>query len=364
MGMESEETVKLGKEDLTPTAYIRKVGRGKTLAKSLGNREARQAFDWLFAGRFTDSQVGAFLQALRIKELEQDELDALWESLMSKTGPFLSLQPALIPGLTLNLASDTARKGGYVSLLAASLLATDGISLGVLRSDPILSKNSHSWVLSKELSGELLNGIIQEGIGQEQTHSPTFPIQELRVEDWIPALLALRRIREELGFRSCLHTAEKMLNPWPAQPLVLGISHRHYAERMALTLQRFNQKGFIVLGNHGTPDLALHKETEFWEISPEIGIRKGVIHPSDFGLEPDSILYTLGFFGKWSEELKKPEYGLLGPAILYHLAFFRYVLGNASTPRQGLDGYRGPKGLSPLLNRFNQLHSIPSKGTV
>ena len=51
----------------------------------------------------------------------------------------------------------------------------------------------------------------------------------------IRGLAALDDLRGHLGFRSCLHTAEKLVNPWPDSPLILGISHKHYALRMAAT---------------------------------------------------------------------------------------------------------------------------------
>src|SRR3954467_3889408 len=58
-----------------PVDYVKKVGKGKNLSADLDSAEARAAFESLLAGAFAPSQLGAFLQALRIKELTQDELD-------------------------------------------------------------------------------------------------------------------------------------------------------------------------------------------------------------------------------------------------------------------------------------------------
>ncbi len=307
-----------GAEHGQPVDYIRKVGKGKTLTRNLAFEEARDAFSQLLAGRFTPAQTGAFLQALRIKELSQEELDGLMQALVLKPSGTSLLPPG---GFALNLASDTARKGGYASFLAASLLAAKGMSVGVVHSDPMLSGNAESW------EGTLAVGA---------THASPRPPVIVDVYDLIPALKNLQQIRRELGFRSCLHTAEKLLNPWPEKPLVLGISHRHYAERLAENLRRRGLTGKIVLGNHGTPDLVLHKETEIWEVLPGGEVRVLHLHPEDMGLQPDPTVYSLGFFPKWREEYAREGFGALGPVLLYHAAFLRYVAGEASEPKKGL----------------------------
>ena len=93
--------------------------------------------------------------------------------------------------------------------------------------------------------------------------------------------------------------------------------------------------GKIVLGNHGTPDLVLHKETEIWEVLPGGEIRMIHIHPEDLGLHPDSGVYSLGFFPKWKDELKREGFGVLGPALSYHMAFLRHAAGEAAALREG-----------------------------
>ncbi len=302
-------------ESLGPVAYIRKVGRGKTLSRDLGADEACDAFSQLLAGRFTPAQAGAFLQALRIKELSREELDGMMTALNNQAQTFPALSAG---GLVLNLASDTPRKGGHASLLAANLLASKGMPVGVVHSDPMLSGNTDSWDGTMRLIGSFASSLTIADI-----------------YDLIPALQNLRQIRSELGFRSCFHTAEKILSPWQNAPLVLGISHRHYAERLAENLQRRGMTGKIVLGNHGTPDLVLHKETEIWEVLPGGEIRMIHFHPEDLGLYPDSGVYSLGFFPKWKDELVQEGFGVLGPVLSYHTAFLRYAAGEVSGLREG-----------------------------
>jgi anthranilate phosphoribosyltransferase len=314
-----------------PAAFVRKVGKGKTLSKSMDRAEAREAFSLLLEGAFTDAQAGAFLQALRINELSQGELEGLMDCLLAE-------QPAALPalpagGFTLNLASDTPRKGGYASLLAAAFLAAEGVSIGVVRSEPVLSDNRESWDASWALLGAA--GGPHDASCCDSPHAPAllFPVEAY---DLAPRLRSLRKIRRELGFRSCLHTAEKLFNPWTDKPVVLGISHKNYLARLADHFAGRGMAAKIVLGNHGTPDLVLHKETEVCEVLPGGEIRTVFFHPGTLGLKPEAAVYSQTFFPRWGEELAKPGFGTLGPVLEYQLAFFRYVLGTTAGAQAGM----------------------------
>lgn len=309
-----------------PGVFVRKVGKGRTLLKSLDRAEAAEAFALLLRSGFTDAQAGAFLQALRIKELAASELDGLMDSLRA-------CQPPQVPqlpdgGFVLNLASDTPRKGGYASLLAVAALAREGLPVGVVRSEPVLSLNRASWDKTWALAtaGSGHEAACDDGCAGH----PPASLCVVEANDLAAPLRNLRKIRAELGFRSCLHTAEKLLNPWADKTLVLGISHRHYAERMCDHFARQGRTVKIVLGNHGTTDLVLHKETEVWEVLPGGEIRTVYFHPGDLGLRPDASLYSLGAFVRWAEEWAAPGHGELGPLLAYHVAFFRYVAGTAA----------------------------------
>jgi hypothetical protein len=339
--------------------FVRKVGKGRTLLKSLDRAEAAEAFGLLLRGAFAESQAGAFLQALRIKELSPDELDGMMDCLRSFQPMAVPQLPASIGasnGFTLNLASDTPRKGGYACLLAAALLAEKGFAVGVVRSEPVLSLNRASWdgTWSLLAGGHALasGGSGEAGdhkSGAEGTHDHEHECDDgcgvphaaaalcvVETNDLVSPLRSLRKIRGELGFRSCLHTAEKLLNPWPQHPLVLGISHRHYTDRLCDYFARQGMTAKIILGNHGTPDLVLHKETEVWEVLPGGAVRTVYFHPEDLGLKPESSVYALSTFDGWRTEWAKPGHGTLGPVMDYHLAFFNYVAGisqGAAVPR-------------------------------
>jgi anthranilate phosphoribosyltransferase len=324
-----------GAESQRPADFVKKTGKGKTLSADLTAAEARAAFGLLLAGAFAPVQFGAFLQALRIKELTQDELNALADAFRDR----MRTPPPLAGGraLVLNLASDTQRKGGLASLLAAHLLPAFGIAVGIVRSEPVLQGNRASFDASLGLGRALA-----------AEFAPGAPVPAVAsCSDLIEGLAALDGLRGELGFRSCLHTAEKLANPWAPAPLVLGISHKHYALRMAAALAHQGLAGFILLGNHGTADLVLHKETEVVAVDAAGAIREESVSPAALGLEIPSDVYALGKFPAWAGWAAAmggvdaaARDNPLRRAVQYHLGFLLRTAGAAADAGDGLAAAR------------------------
>lgn len=321
-----------------PKDAIKKVGRGKTLSQDLNADEARQAFKALLDGQFTPVQFGAFLQALRIKELTQDELNALFAEVIGRVvvgqvnasiaaSGVIDRPTAPDMALVLNLASDTARKGGLLSLLAARVLsqalAPRNAAVGVLRSDPVMTRNETSYAQT----WALWSPVAQAPKVQSQ-EAPSLEANwvETSVAECIPGWNRFDALRHELGFRSCLHTVEKLVNPWPQAPLILGISHKQYAERMAETLRANGRTGFIVLGNHGTADLVLHKPTEVVQVTKDAVVDL-MVDPSMAGLKPDSSLYSLGAFKEWQVWLQTTLPAGFNDALVLQTAFMAFCSG-------------------------------------
>jgi anthranilate phosphoribosyltransferase len=290
----------------SPKDAIKKVGRGKTLSQDLNATEARHAFSGLLDGRFSPVQFGAFLQALRIKELSQDELNALYTEVLARTAvPETGVGEVK---LALNLASDTARKGGLLGLLAAQVLTANGLSIGVVRSAPVMTRNEASY---EKTRGFRPNSKLAS---------------ELTVAESVSGWSAFDALRHELGFRSCLHTVEKLVNPWQQAPLVLGISHKQYADRLAAAMQAQGRSGFIVLGNHGTVDLVLHKPTEVVVVKPA-GTGTLWVDPTMGGLKPDAGVYSLGRFEEWGTWLNGAAPEGFRDALILQTAFLAHGAG-------------------------------------
>ncbi len=276
------------------TDFIKKVGKGKTLSKSLTQEEAGLAMSTLLNNGFTQSQFGAFLQALRIKELSQEELNGFTEICFKNQEKKMTLEADFV----LNLSSDTPRKGGVLSILALGLLIKKGLKPIVVHSNPILSNNHESF----NHSLELLKGIFPD----------EYEILILRIfhsEELIPNWRSFNTVRKELGFRSFLHTLEKMLTPYKKAPMLIGISHKAYAERMLKTLAELGVESNIVLGNHGVIDFLFHKPTTVMSFEKSEVVER-TISLESLKLELPTSLYSLSQFSLWQGFLQEPKHCL------------------------------------------------------
>jgi anthranilate phosphoribosyltransferase len=309
------------KENIHVIDFIKKVGKGKTLSSHLNEQESRLAMEGILSGAFSDAQLGAFLQALRIQELEQQELDGLLETCYTHMNS-LRAQGASSPKWTLNVSSDTPRKGGLLSLLAVGLLEKMGKEIGVVRSTPMLSGNTSSFEITHRLV---------------QKYFPS-PLTVAECGTFLTGLNRQDRLRKELGFRSCLHTLEKLLNPWKNDVMLLGISHKKYAERMLRSLKnKGHRRARIVLGNHGTVDLAFHKRTVCLDLIDTEDFQMKEVEPfptpEELGFSLPTSLYAVSQFENWDTFLEDKGHPIWH-AVAYQGAFLLSYFGEEDTPKE------------------------------
>lgn len=273
---------------------VKHVGRGKTLARDLSPSQAQEAMGRILRGEFSPAQLGAFLQAMRIKETNVEELvNAALGCEPFRTATGLPPQPAAerFP-LVVNLGFDTARKGGVLSLLSAGLLRRAGLAEPLVVWEPAVNFVENDS-LARTL--EVLRAHPELSGGE----CPMVSVQEM-----IPAWASLRAVRKELGFRSILNTLEKILRPWPTCPVVVGISHDTFSERLCHVLHALGApRGAVVQGNHGTCDLTLGEkpmETTAWD-GPDVSDRP--VSMTDLVDGPDGSILLVSRQGDWPAQI-------------------------------------------------------------
>jgi anthranilate phosphoribosyltransferase len=228
-------------------SLIKKVGRGKTLARDLGREESRAAMRALLAGEFRPSQAGAFLQAMRIKEATLGELLGAWEALDERR--LSAATDGLEGDLVVNLAFDTARKGGILSIPAAALLRSLGLARPVLVWEP-------PSLFRENRAVEATLEALRSSPSLAEWECPLLMVREM-IDGWD----ALAELRSELGFRTILNTLEKLVLPVPAATAVAGISHGSFFGRLSeALLETGASRAVVVRGHHGTCDLGLGVE--------------------------------------------------------------------------------------------------------
>ena len=273
---------------------VKHVGRGKTLARDLSPPQAQEAMGRILRGEFSPAQLGAFLQAMRIKETTADELvNAVLGCEPFRAEVDLPPQPGAdrFP-VVVNLGFDTARKGGVLSLLAAALLRRQGLAEPLVVWEPAIN-----FVENDSLARTL--AVLRSHPWLAAGECPMVSVQRM-----FPAWAALRPVRKELGFRSILNTLEKLLRPWSTCPVVVGISHDTFSERLCHVLFALGApRGAVVQGNHGTCDLTLGEkpmETTVWdgaEVSDRAVEMAGLVE------DPEGSVLLVSRQADWPEQI-------------------------------------------------------------
>jgi anthranilate phosphoribosyltransferase len=212
-------------------SVIKAVGTGRRGSRSLTVEEAQAAVGALLAGEVSPAQAGAFLVALRIKGETPEEL----------AGAALALRAAVhappAPSADRLVASAGAYDGmaeaPHLSLAAAVLAAAAGARVVVHCADRLGPKHGTT-------PGEVLAAL--GGTGRPTPEQSLAMLERSGVAlvhagEAVAGFEALAGLREEIGLRTALHTAEKLVGHLGARRFVVGHTHSSYRERILGALE-------------------------------------------------------------------------------------------------------------------------------
>jgi anthranilate phosphoribosyltransferase len=257
---------------------IKEVGRGKRGAKDLPYEEALRGARLILSGEATPAQTAAFLMAERIKLETADEILAFVEALRER-----SLRHPIADSLDVSGPYDGKKRSFFASFPVAFVLAACGVPVTLHGSRSLPPK----W-------GITLSDILHVlGIDTQETEPFIKAAQQTGVlyahaETWNKDWASLRQIREELGVRTLVSTAEKLVRYSDAPYMATGVFHGTFFEKTAEVISRSGiRRGLIVQGTEGSADITVHQltrtlfvhgdEKEFLIIDPEIyGVRAEV----------------------------------------------------------------------------------------
>ncbi|MDH7594374.1 MAG: anthranilate phosphoribosyltransferase [Methanomicrobiales archaeon] len=294
--------------------------------------EAEGAMEDIVVGEATDTQIGAFLTALRMKGETVDELAAFVRVLRRHA---VACRPHLAGRLV-----DTCGTGGdgmatfNISTTAALVAAGAGI--------PIV-KHGNRGVSSRCGSADLLEAL---GVRIDLT-----PAEMCRVLDrchfafffaplYHPAMKRLVAPRRELGVRTVFNVLGPLLNPAGASAQLVGVYHPALGKRIAEVLKALGIERAMVVHGRGIDEIAVHGTTMVTELD-DGKIKSYRLHPHDFGMtvSPPSTLK-----GGDAEEnamiVRSVLGGERGPKrdiVLLNAAAAIYLGGRCGDMKEGID---------------------------
>ena len=200
--------------------YVRILGKGPRLSRSLTFEEARDGFRMVMAGAVEPVQLGAFLCLLRVKTETPEEVAGLAAAIRETLAP-----PAGAPPVDLDWSSyaGKTRQLPYY-LLAALLLAGHGITVFMHGSEHHTA--GRVWT-SQALAALGIPVSTSAADAARRLGQANFAYMTL--DHLSPPLHRIMELRHLLGVRSPIHTVARLINPFHAACAVNSVSHPPYA---------------------------------------------------------------------------------------------------------------------------------------
>jgi anthranilate phosphoribosyltransferase len=280
--------------------------------QELVQEEIKEVMEEIMSGNATDSQIGAFLIALRIKGETIDDITACAGIMRRKAS---SINPKV------DTLVDTCGTGGdnsntfNISTAAAFVVSGAGVSVAKHGNKSVSSKCGSADVLAElgvkvDLNPEKVEKCIEEtGIGF--MFAPIFH----------PAMKNVVKARKELGVRTIFNILGPLSNPANAKAQLIGVFDEKLMEIFAEVLKNLGSNHVMIVHSDGLDEISLCRNTKICELNNGI-IESYEFNPEDFGFK----LCTL-------DELKSES-----------------AQDSAEIIKEVLDGKKGPKRDIVLLN--------------
>ena len=240
----------------------------------LTSDQAVEAFEILFEGEATPSQIGGFLMALRTRGETVTEYAAAAKVMRSKCNAVRAPEGAIdIVGTggdgkgTLNISTAAA----FVAAGAGAVVAKHG-------NRNLSSKSGASDALS-QLGINVMVGpaVVERELAEAGIGLMMAPMHH-------PAVAHVMPTRSELGTRTIFNILGPLTNPAGVKRQLTGAYSRDLIEPMALTLKQLgSEKAWLVHGSDGTDELTITGVS--WVAALEDGVvNLRELHPEDAGL--------------------------------------------------------------------------------
>jgi anthranilate phosphoribosyltransferase len=251
--------------------------------ENMSREQSSWAMREIMNGDATESQMGAFMIALRSKGETVQELAGLVD---------VMLENAVLLE-TGNDAVDIVGTGGdmfgtvNISSMASILAAASGVPVLKHGSRSASGKTGASEMLEVlgirlDLSPQQVANVFKEA-GITFFFAPVFH----------PAMRHVAPVRKQLGIPTTFNFLGPLANP--AQPIAtaLGVSDKRGAPLMAQELSSRGRTGLVFRADDGMDELATTAENTIWEVS-QGEIREHRISASNLGLKDSQISQLIG----------------------------------------------------------------------
>ncbi len=253
----------------------------------LSEQEAELMMGELMQGNLSNTQIGAFLVALRMKGETPPEISGFARAIRARAHP---LHISSLPGPVVDTCG-TGGDGKYtfnISTAAAFVAAGAGL---------VVAKHGNRSVSSRTGSADLLEALgLKIDLPVEMTAAC---LREVGIAFLFAPLFhqAMRYAlgpRRELGIRTVFNLLGPLTNPARAEIQLVGVYHADLTELVGGALQRLGcRSALVVHGCDGLDEVSITGPTEITAVKPE-GLSTYYLHPEDLGLPLGSLQELIG----------------------------------------------------------------------
>lgn len=228
-------------------SVIKLIGTGERGRRSLSFDEAHDAVEAIMTGAVTPAQTGAFLLAMRIKGEDATELAGMVQALRDRATPLEARTDRTL--VSCAAAYDGCVEAPSLSLAAGVVAAAAGAGIVLHCGTALGPKYGTTSADVLAALGGPYNPTVAEAEGMLERAGITLVNAAGLLDGWAE----ISELRDEVGLRGPLHSAEKLVDWFGARRFLMGYTHAAYADRLCGALDVLGaDRSFAVRGIEGS----------------------------------------------------------------------------------------------------------------
>ena len=266
--------------------------------------EAIEAFTPLTVGDYDDVHIAALLAMIRTRGETFADIAGAARAFLAAGRPF----PVTGEGIM-----DTAGTGGDG---ANTINITTAASLTAAAGGVKMIKCGNRSVSSKSGSADALEALnipldLDPDRAVRQFESSNFTF--LFAPAYNPAIAFVQQVRKALGVSTLFNTMGPLLSPARPEFQIMGIANPKLGQVIAETMRELGRNRALVVHGAGTDEIAVHGETEVWELK-DGEITHYTVTPEELGVERHSLEDLRGGNGAENAAFMRATFAGEGPA--------------------------------------------------
>ncbi|MEX3505287.1 anthranilate phosphoribosyltransferase [Corynebacterium sp. LK2510] len=295
--------------------------------------EALEAFTPLTVGDYDDVHIAALLATVRTRGETFADIAGAAQAFLRAGRPF----PVTGEGIM-----DSAGTGGdganTINITTASSLtaAAGGVKMVKCGNRSVSSKSGSADVL--EALNIPLDLDPERAVRQFESSNFTF----LFAPAYNPAVAHVQPVRRSLGVPTLFNTLGPLLSPGRPEYQIMGIANPGLGQLIAETMRELGRGRALVVHGAGTDEIALHGETQIWELQRDGTIEHYTITPEDLGLPRYDLSELTGGDAAENAAAIRAIFAGKAPdahrdAVAATAGVMFYLYGKAASMREGVE---------------------------